>query len=284
MLRTQLPFAFTIGFALTALHCSGDDTLPSSQRGDSDSVAGRSGGQGGAAGTITGSAGISAGRGGGSGGGVGISGTAGVAAAAGSPSGGAGAGGASGSAGAAAGTSGNGTAGGGGLGTGGTELVGAGGAAAGIGGLSGAGPSTSGAGGVSGSGTAGSGTGGAAPSAFAPIAEIIGANCATSECHPNSKGQHSNLHDSDGKLLERLLSTTTTVAGAKDACKNLPLVVPGNPDQSLIMHMIVADETKRMDCGNRMPYDCPNAMYETVCLLDPDIEKIRSWIAAGAQP
>ena len=50
------------------------------------------------------------------------------------------------------------------------------------------------------------------------------------------------------------------------------------------MAMIVADDTNRSECGDRMPYKCPDQMAMTVCLTDPQIETIRSWIAAGALP
>ena len=72
---------------------------------------------------------------------------------------------------------------------------------------------------------------------------------------------------------------------AKDACKNLPLVVPGSPETSLIMAMIVSDDTNRSECGDRMPYKCPDQMAMTgAALTDPQIETIRSWIAARALP
>lgn len=137
--------------------------------------------------------------------------------------------------------------------------------------------------GSSGSSAAGASAGGA-PSMFAPVADIIGLSCATNACHPNSKGQHANLHNTDGKLYERLLATNTTIAGADAVCASLPLVVPGSPDTSLIMTMIAGDANARGKCGEKMPYKCPDDMAQTVCLTDAEVGTIRSWIAAGALP
>jgi len=206
------------------------------------------------------------------GGGVGgtLGGTAGSA---GTLLGGAGPSGASGTVSTGAGTSGGSTMGPGGGGTGGSGF--------GFGGRSGNG-GMSGSGASAGASVAGSGGGNV--SAFAPVREILTTSCGTKDCHVNSKGQHANLHDDDGMLLDRLLSTTTTIVGAKMVCAKDALVVPGNPDASLIMKMIVADDSGRTDCGKRMPDDCAEPMAPRACLTDAQIETIRSWIAAGALP
>jgi hypothetical protein len=129
----------------------------------------------------------------------------------------------------------------------------------------------------------GAGAGGSSGSGlYTQVLDIIATNCATSECHVNDKKQHVNFHNTDGMLYQRLVSTTTTIPGAKDACAKDPVVVPGDPDNSLIMKMIVEDDSGRMDCGARMPDDCPDLTKNRPCLTDAQIEVIRSWIAAGA--
>jgi hypothetical protein len=150
--------------------------------------------------------------------------------------------------------------------------------------MAGVGVSTSGGSSAVTAGNGTGGTGGAVGSAFAPVEAIITKSCGTTDCHPNSKGQHTDLHNTDGKLYDRLLATGVTIAGAKAVCAKSPLVVPSSPETSLIMAMIVADDSGRVDCGARMPDDCPDTRTMTVCLTDPEIETIRSWIAAGALP
>jgi hypothetical protein len=278
MRTTSIHFTLTASLGLCALHCSAEDpTHLDSTSGTSNATAGQQSALGATAGIATGTGGTAAGSGGSAG--VGIGGTtAGTFGSAGSPAGGAGSGGSSGTSplGAGAGGVGPSSA---GSGTAGTGLVSGG--STGGGGLGGAGMSTSGG---SGPGMAGNGTAGAAPSMFGPVADIIGLSCATNACHPNNKQQHANLHNTDGKLYERLLATSTTIAGADAVCASLPLVVPGSPDTSLIMTMITGDANARGKCGEKMPYKCPDDMAQTVCLTDAEVDTIRSWIAAGALP
>jgi hypothetical protein len=97
-------------------------------------------------------------------------------------------------------------------------------------------------------------------------------------CHPNSMGQHINLHNTDGMLYMRLMGNVP-MAGTDMQCRNRPLVVPCSPDTSLIVQMIEAASGPRAGCAIRMPDDCP---ADRACLTDPNIQIIRSWIAGGA--
>jgi len=279
MRSKSILFSFTTSLGLCALNCSAEDpTLGATGGTSSGATAGQPSALGGTAGSKAGTGGTVAGAassGGSAGLGTGGS-TGGTAGSAGLPSGGAGSGGSAGAL--SAGAGGRSTAGAAGQSIGGSGS-GSGGAGSGGGGMSGAGVTA----GSSGSATAGASAGGAA-SAFAPVADIIGLSCATNACHPNSKGQHSNLHNTDGKLYERLLAMGATITGADASCANLPLVVAGSPETSLIMTMITGDATARGKCGDKMPYKCPDDMAQTVCLTDPEVATIRNWITAGALP
>jgi hypothetical protein len=269
MRPTRAPFLVTILLASGTLHCSNaGDTLPVGTGNKANEGAGRAGmsaSMGGNAGALPGTGGTNnAGRGGGASGTSGAGGTLG---------GGSGSAGSSGTSNLSSGTGGGGAAGAGGRNAGGAAGRGFGGMGAGMGGMSGGTGPAMGGGGASG------GTGGGL---YQQVLDIIGTNCATKECHVNMKMQHVNLHNTDGMLYQRLVSTTTTIPGAAGGCAKDPVVIPGDPDNSLIMKMIIEDDAGRMDCGKRMPDDCPDPDKKIVCLSDAQIEIIRSWIAAGA--
>jgi len=275
MRPTRARFLITITLAFGTLRCSNaGDTLPVSAGNAANAGAGRAGmpaTMAGSGGTMSNTA--STGGTNSSPGGAGSGGSAGNAVGAGGTlGGGSGAGGASGTFNLGSGTGGGGPAGAGGGNAGGSGR-GFGGMGMSMGGMNGGTGPAMGGGGASG----GSGGG-----LYQQVLDIIGASCATKDCHVNMKMQHVNLHNTDGMLYQRLVSTTMSIPGAAGACAKDPLVIPGDPDNSLIMKMIIEDETGRKDCGKRMPDDCPSQMLMTKCLTDPQIEIIRSWIAAGA--
>jgi hypothetical protein len=153
--------------------------------------------------------------------------------------------------------------------------AGSGGATAGTGG---GGASTGGAGGAGGAGGSGGKACGTPGATFAQVQTIISKSCGTTTCHPNAQGQHINLHNTDGMLYMRLMGNVPTAATDMQ-CRNRPMVVPCSPDTSLIVQMIEAATAPRAGCAIRMPDDCP---MDRACLVDADIQTIRSWIAGGA--
>jgi hypothetical protein len=96
--------------------------------------------------------------------------------------------------------------------------------------------------------------------------------CAAAPCHGGS-GSNSDLRD-DAGLHERLLLPNAKAADPK--CQSMPLVTPGDPDQSLLLSKLSDSPV----CGERMPYACD---YSGTCLEPAAIETIKSWIIAGAR-
>ncbi|HEX5097947.1 MAG TPA: hypothetical protein VFV94_00535 [Polyangiaceae bacterium] len=279
MRPTRAQFFVSITLSFGTLHCSNaGDTLPvgtgNATNHESAGHAGMTATTAGSGGTLASTAGSGGSNSVGNGGTGGSGGSAGSAAGAGGTLGGGS--GSSGSSGAS--SLGSGTGGGGPAGMGGRDAGGSGrgfgGMGVGMGGMNGGTGPTSGGSSSGGSGGAGG--------LYQAVLDVIGANCATKDCHVNMKGQHVNLHNTDGKLYERLVSTTMTITGAAGACAKDPVVIPGDPDNSLIIKMIIEDDSGRKDCGKRMPDDCPDPQKKIVCLTDPQIDVIRSWIAAGA--
>ncbi len=88
---------------------------------------------------------------------------------------------------------------------------------------------------------------------------IIEPNCATSSCH-------SQLTRTSGIELDTRTAIYDALVGA-DGMGNL--VVPGQPDRSMLMYLLHGDETWKM------PPDEP--------LAEPDIDLIERWILDGAQ-
>jgi hypothetical protein len=90
-------------------------------------------------------------------------------------------------------------------------------------------------------------------------------------CHSMPASQVSNGKFHTGmdaaETYAALLSTTST----SDACAGRSVVVPGDPEQSLLFLKIAGQPP----CGNRMPLGGS-------ALTTAQVEMIRSWIAAGA--
>lgn len=103
---------------------------------------------------------------------------------------------------------------------------------------------------------------------------IIQPNCATSSCH--SKGtavaglDFSTADDGHVSLLTlEVAPSSGAVNGDVLPPRSRPLVQPGNPDQSRVVHLLRAAETRRM------PPDRP--------LAEADIVLIERWILNGAK-
>jgi hypothetical protein len=168
-------------------------------------------------------------------------------------------------------SSGGATSGSGGL-SGSTGLSGS----AGLSGSGGAGVAGVSHGGVSGGGTNGGAAGSAAPgveASFATVRQVVvQAHCADASCH-------------NGEVKPRLqddatLHTTLTTHISK-ACGNIPVVTPGNPEQSALVKLI------KGPCGElpRMPNGCVSTPIEEYTCLPPDyIDAIERWVRNGALP
>ena len=166
----------------------------------------------------------------------------------------------------------------GGAGFGGVSAAGWGGGGAGTGGsaaagVAGLGTAGGGAGG-GGSSSAGSNTGPAPVEAsFATVRQVVvQAHCADASCH-------------NGEVKPRLQDDATLHATLtshiSEACGNIPVVTPGNPQQSALVKLL------KGPCGElpRMPNGCISEPVEEYTCLPPDyIDAIERWVASGAPP
>jgi hypothetical protein len=129
-------------------------------------------------------------------------------------------------------------------------------------------------GGVSQGGTSGGAAGTGAPgveASFATVRQVVvQAHCADASCH-------------NGEVKPRLqddatLHATLTTHVSK-ACGNIPVVTPGNPEQSALVKLI------KGPCGElpRMPNGCVSTPIEEYTCLPPDyIDAIERWVKNGA--
>ena len=95
--------------------------------------------------------------------------------------------------------------------------------------------------------------------------------CVASDCH--------GLHTEN--ILElaidcRLHNTLLTHMSA--ACGNIPVVTPGDPTRSALVHLL------KGPCGEtpRMPRDCVEDEFGTTCVPPEYIAAIEQWITMGA--
>jgi outer membrane protein assembly factor BamB len=132
---------------------------------------------------------------------------------------------------------------------------------------------------TTGSGGAGGSSGGAGtsapvgnPNAFSTIySQILAQKCAGSVCH-SSMATGGSFHIPAGATATTVRSSLLNkpASGSECASSGLSLVVPGNPDTSLLYRKL-ADMPP---CGSRMPPTGPLSMDE--------LGRIRTWIMNGA--
>ena len=139
--------------------------------------------------------------------------------------------------------------------------------------LNGSGTSTgmAGAGGAAaGSGAAGNAAAGN-PNAFSTIySQILAQRCAGPFCHSGSStGGGLNIQAGNASAVRSSL-LNKPASGSECAASGTALVVPGNPDMSLLYKKLTDTPT----CGSRMP--------PTGALSMEELGRIRTWIANGA--
>jgi hypothetical protein len=114
---------------------------------------------------------------------------------------------------------------------------------------------------------------------FARVEPILRRAC-TDACH-DGRGMAADdfVFVDTGDLRQRLLGPPP--ATAPPQCHNRPLVVPGDPDVSLLVVVIEEPESPRAGCAERMPHSCPD---RRPCITGTELRTIRDWITAGALP
>src|SRR6185295_17480085 len=129
-----------------------------------------------------------------------------------------------------------------------------------------------GAGAPTGSPDAGSGASAGDPNAFSSIyTQVLAKRCAGTPCHTGTSagGSFSLSAGTASKVRSSLLDKPAS--GAQCASSGLSLVVPGDPDMSLLYRKL----TDMPSCGARMP--------PTGALTMDEIDRVRVWIANGAK-
>jgi outer membrane protein assembly factor BamB len=133
-------------------------------------------------------------------------------------------------------------------------------------------PGSAGAGGATaGSGTAGNSAPAGNPNSFSAIyTQIMAQRCAGSVCHSGtSTGGSLSLQAGNASAVRSSL-LNKPASGSECATSGLSLVVPGNPDMSLLYRKLLDTPP----CGSRMPPTGP--------LTTEEIGRIRAWITNGA--
>jgi hypothetical protein len=131
--------------------------------------------------------------------------------------------------------------------------------------------SAGGGGATAGRGTAGNSTPAGNPNAFSAIdTQIMAQRCAGPVCHSGtSTGGSLSLQGGTASAVRSSI-LNRPASGSECKASGLSLVVPGNPDMSLLYRKLV----DMPPCGARMPPTGPLTMEE--------IGRFRSWIANGA--
>jgi outer membrane protein assembly factor BamB len=109
------------------------------------------------------------------------------------------------------------------------------------------------------------------PNAFSAIyTQVMAQRCAGSVCHSGaSTGGSLNLQAGTSSAVRSSI-LKQTASGSECASSGLSLVVPGNPDMSLLYRKL----TDMPSCGSRMPPTGP--------LTTEESDRFRAWIANGA--
>lgn len=116
--------------------------------------------------------------------------------------------------------------------------------------------------------------GGSDQGPFAPTIEAIQEHVFTPIC---SRCHHGALAPQGLHLDATQTSYANLVNVASQEQPQLKRVLPGNPDDSYIVHKIEGTQ----ESGNQMPNGCPSS---EPCLDHDTIAVIRQWIADGAPP
>ncbi len=111
--------------------------------------------------------------------------------------------------------------------------------------------------------------GGDGPS-FSTVAPILASNCATGGCHTGNPPAGA-PHSFDADLAYQV------VGMASDQVASMPLVDPGKPENSYLLHKLKGSAGAVGGIASRMPLNAQP-------LSDDDIATIEAWIAAGALP
>lgn len=93
--------------------------------------------------------------------------------------------------------------------------------------------------------------------------EVLRARCASAGCHNAAEpvaGLDLESPDAGARLVAQ-----------RGRCRSLPLVVPGNPEGSLLWQKV---SQARPACGSRMPVDAPLSAAELAC--------VRQWITRAS--
>lgn len=110
-------------------------------------------------------------------------------------------------------------------------------------------------------------------------------------CHaPNAAGKTTGTESSlDFSTVDTARATLKGSAkgltGNQAACNDVPLVVAGKPEQSLVMAALDADVRKNFDIAGKAGCDVDGVSDMTIRVGGPDadaISKLRTWIADGA--
>lgn len=106
---------------------------------------------------------------------------------------------------------------------------------------------------------------------------VVQTSCAGAACHVGGSAGGLSM-PSIGEAHAALVNMGPSTAAMGGACEGQePYVVPGDADNSLLVHKIEGmDETGAMVCGNRMPIG--------PALSTEQIDTIRMWIDMGAMP
>jgi len=102
---------------------------------------------------------------------------------------------------------------------------------------------------------------------FEAVSALLQQNCARTGCHATPP-RYSLVADAD--LYDRLTTPLT-----KPECDGFTLVIPGNPEQSLLPRIV----GENPPCAARMPFGCE---VSGTCLSGSQIQLIEDWIDAGA--
>jgi hypothetical protein len=138
--------------------------------------------------------------------------------------------------------------------------------------LNGSGTMTGSAGAGGSSGTAGTSAPMGNPNAFSTIySQILAQKCAGSVCHSGTAtGGSLSIPAGASASTVRSWLLNKPASGSECSSSGMSLVVPGNPDMSLLYRKLV----DMPPCGSRMPPTGPLTMDE--------IGRIRTWITNGA--